>query len=74
MRTVPVHVMWDTQEKITSRPENICGMPRTARGASYGGETLCVDGGPRGIPPPSPTGTSNLQPFLFQTPPKRIGG
>jgi hypothetical protein len=42
MRTVPVHVMWDAQEKISSRPESICGMPRTARGASYGGETLCV--------------------------------
>jgi hypothetical protein len=35
--------MWDAQEKITSRPDIICGMPRTARGASYGGETLCVD-------------------------------
>ena len=42
MRTVSVHVMWDAQEKITSRPESICGMPRTARGASYRGETLCV--------------------------------
>ena len=41
MRTVPVHVMWDAQEKISSRPESICGMPRTARGASYGGDPLC---------------------------------
>ena len=35
MRTVSVHVMWDTQEKITFRPESICGMPRTASGAFY---------------------------------------
>jgi hypothetical protein len=42
MRTVSVNVMWDAQEKITSRPGSICGMPRTARGASYDGETLCV--------------------------------
>jgi hypothetical protein len=42
MLTVSVHVMWDAQEKFTSRPEGICGMPRTARGASYGGEILCV--------------------------------
>ena len=42
MRTVSVHVMWDAQEKITPRPESICRMQRTARGASYGGETLCV--------------------------------
>jgi hypothetical protein len=42
MRTVSVHVMWDAQEKITSRPESICGMTRTAPGASYGGEDpLC---------------------------------
>ena len=41
MRTVSVHVivMWDAQEKNTSRPESICGMPRTARGASYRGGT-----------------------------------
>ena len=26
MRTVLVHVMWDAQEKITSRPGSICGM------------------------------------------------
>lgn len=42
MRTVSVHVMWDAQEKITPRPESICGMPRAARRASYGGETRCV--------------------------------
>jgi hypothetical protein len=42
MRTVSVHGMWDAQEKITSRPERICGIIGTARGASYGGETLRV--------------------------------
>ena len=40
MRTVSVNVMWDAQEKITSQPERISGRPRTARGASCGGETL----------------------------------
>ena len=28
--------------KITSRSRCICGMPRAARGVSYGGDTLCV--------------------------------
>jgi hypothetical protein len=42
MRTLSVHVMWDAQGKNTFRPESICGMPRTAGGASYGGETLSV--------------------------------
>jgi hypothetical protein len=41
--TVSVHVMWDAQETITSQPKSICGMPRTARWASYDGEALCDD-------------------------------
>ena len=58
MRTVSVHVMWDAQEKFSSRPGSIFGMPRAARGASYGGETLVSPGqrehGCRGTQAPSP--------------------
>jgi hypothetical protein len=56
MRTVSVHVMWDAQEKITSRPEHLWDAKDRTRGLLWRRDPLGrqVSEDSRGIQAPSP--------------------